>query len=74
MTARERLFACLEGKQTDRVPIWLLFSYHPTCYYVDVRTHPDYKPIFEASKKYAIMLNRRNFGTPSDVPKLWERA
>ena len=73
MTARERLFACLEGKQTDRVPIWLLFPYHPTYYYVDVRTHPDYKPIFEASKKYAIMLNRRNFGTPSDVPKLRKR-
>ena len=73
MTARERLFACLEGKQTDRVPIWLLFPCHPTYYYVDVRTHPDYKPIFEASKKYAIMLNRRNFGIPSDVPKLRKR-
>ena len=70
MTARERLFASLEGKQTDRVPIWLLFPYHPTYYYVDVRNHPDYRPIYEASKKYAIMLNRRNLGVPLDVSKL----
>lgn len=73
MNARERLFAALEGKPTDRVPIWLLFPYHPTYYYVDVRSHPDYKPIFEVSKKYAIMLNRRNLGTPSDAPRLRKR-
>ncbi len=73
MTAKERLFAALAGQPTDRVPIWLLFPYHSTYYYVDVRTHPDYKPIFEASKEYAIMLNRRNLGTPSDVPKLRKR-
>jgi uroporphyrinogen-III decarboxylase len=73
MTARQRLFASLEGKQTDRVPIWLLFPYHPTYYYVDVRNHPDYKPIFEASKKYAIMLNRRNLGVPSDARMLCVR-
>lgn len=73
MTARERLFAVLEGKGTDHVPVWLLFPYHPTYYYVDVRTHPDYKPIFEASKKYAIMLNRRNMGIPSDAPRLRKR-
>ena len=70
MTARERLFASLDGKPTDRVPIWLLFPYHPTYYYVDVRNHPDYRPIYEASKKYAIMLNRRNLGVPLDVSKL----
>ena len=73
MNARERLFAALEGKPTDRVPIWLLFPYHPTYYYIDVRSHPDYKPIFEVSKKYAIMLNRRNLGTPSDAPRLRKR-
>ncbi|WP_146684666.1 uroporphyrinogen decarboxylase family protein [Limihaloglobus sulfuriphilus] len=67
MTARERLFACLEGKATDRVPVWLLFPYHPSHYYVDVRNYPDYKPIFDASKKYALMLNRRNLGIPSDA-------
>ena len=73
MTARERLFAVLEGDDTDHVPVWLLFPYHPTYYYVDVQTHPGYKPIFEASKKYAIMLNRRNLGTPSDAPGLRKR-
>ena len=70
MTARERLFASLKGKQTDRVPVWLLFPYHSTYYYVDVRNHPDYRSIYEASKKYAIMLNRRNLGVPLDVSKL----
>ncbi len=60
MNARERLFAALNGEPTDRTPIWLLFPYHPTGYYVDVRNHPLYRPVFEASKQYAIMLNRRN--------------
>jgi uroporphyrinogen-III decarboxylase len=64
MTPRERLFAALAGRPTDRVPVWLLFPYHPTSYYVDVRTLPAYKPVFEASKKYAFMLNRRSLGAP----------
>jgi len=60
MDARQRLFAVLEGEQTDRTPIWLLFPYHTTGYYADVRSEPSYGAVFEASKKYAIMLNRRN--------------
>ena len=43
-----------------RLPIWLLFPYHKTGYYVDVRTNPCYVPIFEKSKQCAIMLDRRN--------------
>jgi len=70
MTARERLFAALDGQCTDHVPVWLLFPYHPTRYYVDVRTHLGYIQIFEASKKYAIMLNRRNMGISSDLARL----
>lgn len=60
MNARQRLFAALNGEPTDRVPIWLLFPYHRTSYYADVRNEPSYRPVFEASKQYAIMLNRRN--------------
>ena len=60
MNARERLFAILNGERTDRTPIWLLFPYHKTSYYADVRNLPVYAPVFEASKKYAITLNRRN--------------
>jgi uroporphyrinogen-III decarboxylase len=60
MNARQRLFAVLNGEPTDHTPIWLLFPYHSTGYYADVRSLPVYQPVFEASKQYAIMLNRRN--------------
>jgi phytoene dehydrogenase-like protein len=64
MTARERLFAALNGEPTDRLPIWLLFPYHYLGCYVDVRTHPGYREIFEYSKERVIMLNRRSIGVP----------
>ncbi len=60
MNARQRLFAILNGEPTDHTPIWLLFPYHRTSYYADVRSLPVYQPIFEESKRSAIMLNRRN--------------
>ena len=68
MNARERLFAVLNGEPTDHVPIWLLFPYHRTGYYGDVRDEPSYRPVFEASKQYAIMLNRRNPRVPLFAP------
>lgn len=64
MRPRQRLQAALNGEPTDRVPVWLLFPYHAVPYYVDVRTHPKYRPAFEASKQYAITLNRRHFSAP----------
>ena len=64
MTPRERLFAALNGESTDHVPVWLLFPYHRTGYYVDVRTLPAYRAVFEASLRQAITLNRRNLGVP----------
>jgi len=70
MTARERLFAALEGHSTDRVPIWLLFPWHEAPYYVDVRHHPAYQPIHELAQQCCITLNRRHLGAPlyrSDV-------
>ena len=76
MNARERLFAVLNGEPTDHVPIWLLFPYHRTGYYGDVRDEPSYRPVFEASKQYAIMLDRRNPRVPLFAPevKQWHEA
>ncbi len=70
MTNRERLFAALNGESSDHVPVWLLFPYHPTGYYVDVRTAPAYRDVFETTKTQAITLNRRNLGVPSHTPEV----
>ena len=68
MTPRERLLAVLSGKPVDRTPAWLLFPYHPTSYYVDVRTHPAYRSVAERSLTDAVTLNRRSFGVPLFSP------
>lgn len=63
MNPRQRLFHVLRGEPTDRTPVWLLFPYHRTSYYVDVRSHPDYRRVFDFSRDQGvIMLNRRNLG------------
>jgi uroporphyrinogen-III decarboxylase len=64
VNSRERLFAALAGEPTDRVPVWLLFPYHPTGYYVDVRSHPQYLPVHELAVERAVTLNRRNLSAP----------
>jgi uroporphyrinogen-III decarboxylase len=68
LTPRERLFRFLDKEPIDRVPIWLLFPYHRCSYYADVRALTHYKPVFEASKNRAIMLDRRNFDIPMFTP------
>lgn len=65
MTPRERLLAALEGRSTDHVPVWMLFPYHPTGYYADVRNHPLYRPLHELALRRCVTLNRRN---PRDIP------
>ncbi len=72
MNARQRLFAVLNGEPTDHMPIWLLFPYHRTSYYGDVRSEPSYSRVFEASKQYAIMLNRRNPSVRLFAPEVKE--
>lgn len=58
-------FRALAGEPTDRVPVWLLFPYHPTAYYVDVRNHKDYRRVFDFSlEQGVVMLNRRNLTVP----------
>jgi hypothetical protein len=73
MNARERLFAALNGEPTDRTPIWLLFPFHHMSCYGDVRHEPSYRTVFEASKKYAIMLNRRSPRVPLFAPDVRDR-
>lgn len=73
MTPRQRLFAALAGETTDRVPVWLLFPYHATGYYVDVRQHPRYRPIHELAQERAITLNRRNLRAPVHAPPVTSR-
>jgi len=68
-TPRERLFRALNGEPTERAPLWLLFPYHPTAYYVDVRSHPDYRRVFEfGAERGVIALNRRNPRAPLFAP------
>jgi uroporphyrinogen-III decarboxylase len=63
MTPRERLFHALNGEPVDQTAVWLLFPYHPTGYYVDVRSHAAYRRVFDYSRERGvIMLNRRSFG------------
>ncbi len=70
MNAKERLFAVLEGRETDKTPIWLLFPYHKTSYYADVRNNPQYKSIVELAEKYAITLDRRGIGASLFTPEV----
>ena len=67
MTPREQLFAALNGEPLEQPPVWLLFPYHATDYYVDVRKHPLYCSVHERSMGRAIILNRRNPHVPPFV-------
>lgn len=60
MTPRERLMAALTGTAVDRVPIWLLFPYHPLGCYVNVMEHPTYRPVADLAKTHCVTLNRRH--------------
>jgi len=65
MTPRQRLFHALDGEPADQTPVWLLFPYHPTGYYVDVRAHPSYRRVCDIAEAHRVItLNRRNLRTP----------
>ncbi len=74
MTPRERLLAALTGQPTDRTPIWLLFPYHATGYYVDVRNHPKLRAVHEAALRYAVTLDRRGASAPMHRPDVVTRS
>lgn len=64
MTNRERILAVLRGEPVDRTPIWLLFPWHRTSYYADVRTEGSYREVVDAMVRTATVLDRRNFDIP----------
>ncbi len=70
MTPRERLFAALNGQPTDHVPVWLLFPYHQTSYYADVRNNPCFQRIQAASENKVITLNRRHLPNSLFAPEV----
>jgi len=71
MTPRERLFRFLAGQETDRPPVWMLFPYAPTSYYVDVWNHPGYRRVVEATLGNSVILNRRSLeGVPLFTPEV----
>lgn len=70
MTQRERLMAFLNNEPVDRPPVWLLFPYHPAGYYADLRSIPQYQPVFAAALESAVWLNRRNLTTPTFTPEV----
>ena len=65
MTPRQRLFHALRGEPVDQMPVWLLFPYAPTGYYVDVRAHPEYRQVCDFADAHGvIVLNRRGLRAP----------
>ena len=74
MNNRERFFRLLNNEPVDRVPIWLLFPYHTTGFYADVRSLPLYQPVFKAAMEHTVMLDRRGFGLPLFTPDvaIWQ--
>ncbi len=62
MTGRELLFHALRGEPTERVPVWLLFPYHPCGFYADVKNLPAYAPVVERIERMGITLDRRGLG------------
>jgi hypothetical protein len=70
MTLRERLFAALDGRPVDRVPVWLLFPYHPLGCYADVRRLPCYAPVVAAADAHCATLDRRNLGAALFAPEV----
>ena len=59
MTSKERLLRLFEGKELDRVPIWLLAPYHLLPYYADIYTNPCYAELLPDIAKHCDTLDRR---------------
>jgi uroporphyrinogen-III decarboxylase len=61
MTSRERLQRLFTNQEIDRIPIWLLYPYHPLGCYTDVYKNPYYKPILPYIEKYCDTFDRRSY-------------
>jgi hypothetical protein len=51
-----------EGRDYDRVPIWLLFPFHRLGCYADVYNRHSYKPLLPYVEKYCDTFDRRSYG------------
>ncbi len=65
-TPRDLLLAFLRHEPLARVPIWLLFPYHPLGCYADVHALPGYRPVVELALELdtSVWLDRRHFSAP----------
>ncbi len=80
LTSKERLTRLFQRKDIDRIPIWLLFPFHPIGCYVDVYKIPCYRPVLDAVERYGVdIFDRRNFNTgfcfssSSEIERVQER-
>jgi uroporphyrinogen-III decarboxylase len=61
MTSRERLQRLFEGREIDRVPVWLLFPYFPSPSYANIWEEPSYKPILKKVYAHTDTIERRSY-------------
>lgn len=74
MTGRERLFAVLDGRPTDRTPIWMLYPWSRIACYADVRSEPTYAPVQAAIERCCITLDRCGLGVPLWTDEVVDRS
>ena len=63
MTGKERLLRLFNGKDLDRVPIWLLFPYFSSKAYANIFEAESYKSIIGKIYKHTEIIDRRSFDT-----------
>jgi uroporphyrinogen-III decarboxylase len=61
MTSKERLTRLFNEQEIDRVPIWLLHTFHRLGYYADIYNNPVYKKAVPYIREFGDILNRRNY-------------
>ena len=64
MTSRERLWAVLNHRMPDRVPIWMLYPRDYLPYYADVHHLPSYSPVIAQVWNKTDWLDRRSLPAP----------
>jgi uroporphyrinogen-III decarboxylase len=73
VTPRERLFAALDGRPTDRMPIWLLFPWTRQSYYADVCSDPSYAAVMAAARERCLTLDRCHLRSRLFAPEVVDR-
>lgn len=62
LTSRERLTRLFDGRDIDRVPVWLLAPFHRLGCYADIYNNTYYKKIVSCIDKYCDTFDRRSYG------------